>query len=153
MTAPGPSEFRDPETSTVYCRELGCRASAGSPVPIGYYYNIYYTNILPLLLLFLQPPPWKKKSVCRFVNLTSCCCLHLRFCLTVVPDVLQLWLNSFLLHVKRAAACCVSALAHFWQVCRGQVHLQAEGRRGGTVFVETAGRDGFDLIWDLRCSF
>lgn len=72
--------------------------------------------------------------------------MRLQLCLTVVPDVLQLGLDSFLLHVRRAAACCVSARAHFWQVCQGQVHLQVEGRRGGTDLVEKAGCDGSDLI-------
>ncbi|XP_036937277.1 SUN domain-containing protein 1-like isoform X2 [Acanthopagrus latus] len=34
-------------------------------------------------------------------------------------DVLQLWLGSCLLCVRRAAACCVSVLTHTWQVCYG----------------------------------
>uniref|UniRef100_A0A7N6ARM2 SUN domain-containing protein n=1 Tax=Anabas testudineus TaxID=64144 RepID=A0A7N6ARM2_ANATE len=34
-------------------------------------------------------------------------------------DVLQLWLDSSSLCVRRAAAFCVSVLTHTWQVCRG----------------------------------
>ncbi|XP_041818702.1 SUN domain-containing protein 1-like isoform X2 [Chelmon rostratus] len=46
-------------------------------------------------------------------------------------DVLQLWLSSCLLCVRRAAACCVT---HTWQVCQGlasKVNLQTDNSCGG----------------------
>ncbi|CAK6982588.1 uncharacterized protein LOC128381804 [Scomber scombrus] len=62
-TAPGRSEPRDQETSTVYCRDRSHKSRT---------------------------------------------------------DVLQLWLDSSVLCVRRAAACCGSLLTHSWQqVCRG----------------------------------
>ncbi|CAI5657947.1 unnamed protein product [Oreochromis niloticus] len=53
-------------------------------------------------------------------------------------DVLQLWLDLSLLRIRRVAACCVSALTHTWQVCRGlKVNIQADNRarpgRGGAM--------------------
>ncbi|XP_070818699.1 SUN domain-containing protein 1-like [Chaetodon trifascialis] len=72
----GPSEPRDTETSTVYCRDRNRKTRTGA-------------------------------------------------------DVLQLWLNSCLLFVRRAAVCCVTLT---WQVCQGlasKVHTQTDNRRGG----------------------
>lgn len=59
-------------------------------------------------------------------------------CGVVVPDVLQLWLDSSVLCVRRAAACCVSVLTHTWQVCWRLtskvrvVNTQTDNKRGGT---------------------
>ncbi|XP_063338472.1 SUN domain-containing protein 1-like isoform X2 [Pelmatolapia mariae] len=64
-------------------------------------------------------------------------------------DVLQLWLDSCLLCIRRAAACCVSLLMHTWQVCRGlKVNIQADnghrarpGRGGAMSLTESSQRE------------
>ncbi|XP_035764695.1 SUN domain-containing protein 2-like, partial [Neolamprologus brichardi] len=54
-------------------------------------------------------------------------------CGLALPDVLQLWLDSCWLRVRRAAACCASALTHTWQVCRGlKVNIQSDNGHRGT---------------------
>lgn len=57
-------------------------------------------------------------------------------CALALPDVLQLWLDSCLLCVRRAVACFVFVLMHAWQVCRGlkakEVNIPANNRQGGT---------------------
>lgn len=55
----------------------------------------------------------------------------------VLPDVLQLWLDSSVLWLRRAAACSVSALMHIWQLCQGsKVNVDPGKRPGGTEEVE-----------------
>lgn len=64
-------------------------------------------------------------------------------------DVLQLWLDSCWLRIRRAAACCVSALTHTWQVCRGlKVNIQPDnghrvrpGRGGAMSLTESSQRE------------
>ncbi|XP_037610466.1 SUN domain-containing protein 1-like isoform X10 [Sebastes umbrosus] len=56
-------------------------------------------------------------------------------------DVLQLWLDCSLLCVRRAAASCLSALTHTWQVCRRRLS-QTDNRNRA--------RSGLFGVMDLR---
>lgn len=52
------------------------------------------------------------------------------------PDVLQLWLDSSVLWVRRATASLVSVLIHSWQLCHGskvtEDNTQTGSGNGGT---------------------
>ncbi|XP_070782716.1 SUN domain-containing protein 1-like [Enoplosus armatus] len=112
-TGPGPSEPADPETSTIYCRDRNRKSrTAGVLVSM-----------------------WDRSAAC-VASLLTLLYHHLMLQKHHVTDVLQLWLDSSLLCVRRAAACCVSVLTHTWQVCRrrasklSQVNIQTDNRHG-----------------------
>ncbi|KAK2820169.1 hypothetical protein Q5P01_023128 [Channa striata] len=102
LMEPEPLEHVEPETSTIYCRDrsrksrTGVLASTwGSGVTVSGRAAAWVFSLLTLLwhqLLLLQKG-------------------H------KVTDVLQLWLDFTVSCVRRAAACCISALTHTWQLC------------------------------------
>ncbi|KAM9336976.1 uncharacterized protein ABDE67_020014 [Symphorus nematophorus] len=114
-TGPRPSEPVDPEMSTIYCRDRS-RKTPRTGVLVSVCSRSAACVVSLLTLLYHQLMLQKQQDV---------------------TDVLQLWLDSCLLFVRRAAAGCVSVLAHTWQVCRGlasklpQVNVQSDNRHGG----------------------
>ncbi|XP_060884981.1 SUN domain-containing protein 1-like [Labrus mixtus] len=80
---------------------------------------------------------WDRSAACVF-SLLSLLYHHLMLCKhRDLTDVLQLCVDSSVLCVRRAAACCVCVLTHTWQACRGralklsQVVTQTDSRHRG----------------------
>nr|XP_033466609.1 SUN domain-containing protein 1-like isoform X6 [Epinephelus lanceolatus] len=103
---PAPSEPAETETSTIYCRDRSRRSrTAGVLVSV-------WDCVVSLLTVLSHQLMLQKHHD--------------------VTDVLQLWCDSSLLCVRRAAACCMSALTHTWQVLQRLVSTQTGYRRGDT---------------------
>ncbi|XP_044034100.1 SUN domain-containing protein 1-like isoform X2 [Siniperca chuatsi] len=110
LTGSGPSEPADPESSTIYCRDRSRKSRTG--VPASLWGRLAACVLTLLALLYRHLMPQKHHDV---------------------TDVLQLWVDSSVLCVRRAAARCVSVLTRTWQVCRGlasQVNVQTDHRHG-----------------------
>ncbi|XP_049915296.1 SUN domain-containing protein 1-like isoform X1 [Epinephelus moara] len=101
---PAPSEPAETETSTIYCRDRSRRSrTAGVLVSV-------WDCVVSLLTVLSHQLMLQKHHD--------------------VTDVLQLWCDSSLLCVRRAAACCVSVLTHTWQVFQRLVSTQTGYTRG-----------------------
>ncbi|XP_036937287.1 SUN domain-containing protein 1-like isoform X5 [Acanthopagrus latus] len=93
---PGPSGTGDQDTSTIYCRDRSRKNRTGVLASM---WDRSAAHVFSLFSLLYHQLMLQRRHD--------------------VTDVLQLWLGSCLLCVRRAAACCVSVLTHTWQVCYG----------------------------------
>nr|XP_046233300.1 SUN domain-containing protein 1-like isoform X4 [Scatophagus argus] len=111
VTGREPTEPREPEISTIYCRDRSRKTrTAGVLASV---WNRSAACVVSLLTLLYHQLTQQKQCD--------------------VTDVLQLWLDSCALCVRRATACCVSVLTHTWQVCQGRASQlpQVIGARAG----------------------
>ncbi|XP_073346098.1 uncharacterized protein sun1a isoform X5 [Pagrus major] len=108
---PGPSETGAQETSTIYCRDRSRKnRTAGVLASM---WDRSAAHVFSLFSLLYHQLMLQRRHD--------------------ATDVLQLWLDSCLLCVRRAAACCASVLTHTWQVCQGlasKVNIQSDNRHG-----------------------